>query len=347
MSEQIKTVILGASGYTGVELLRFLLVHPQVQIVALTGESQAGQPMGAVYPHLAHAGLPDLVKIEEVDFSGVDLVFCCLPHGTTQEIIAGLPESVKVVDLSADFRLFDVETYAQWYGHPHQAPTLQKQAVYGLSEHQREAIKAARLVANPGCYPTSTLLPLLPLLKVGLLQTDSLIVDAKSGVSGAGRAAKRQLNFCETSEGMAAYGVGNHRHIPEMEQELSAASGEAVQINFTPHLIPMRRGMLTTIYAKASNNNSLSNLCQVLHEVYAKEPFVHLLPEGEVPATHHVRGSNHCHINVFAGRRAGEVILVSAIDNLVKGASGQAVQNMNIMFGLPEVMGLEGGAVFP
>ncbi len=344
---KIKTVILGASGYTGAELLRFLPHHPHVEIVALTGDSQAGQPMGDVFPHLQTAGLPDLVKLEDVDMKDVNLVFCCLPHGTTQEIIAALPKHVRVVDLSADFRLFDVDTYAQWYGHAHCAPALQKEAVYGLSEHARSAVRDARLVANPGCYPTSTLLPLLPLLQEKQLDTHYIVVDAKSGVTGAGRSAKRNLLYCEVTEGMSAYGVGNHRHIPEMEQELSRAAGEDVLINFTPHLIPMRRGMLTTIYAKMAKGVSLADIRQTLATTYVDEAFVHFLPQGQMPSTHNVRGSNHCHIGVFAGRRGSEIILVSVIDNLVKGASGQAIQNMNIMYGFPEAMALNSTAVFP
>lgn len=343
----LKTVILGASGYTGAELLRFLMHHPHIEIVALTGDSQAGQPMGDVFPHLQTSDLPDLVKLEDVSMDGVDLVFCCLPHGTTQDIIAALPKHVRVVDLSADFRLFDVDTYAQWYGHAHKAPALQQQAVYGLSEHARAAVRDARLVANPGCYPTSTLLPLLPLLKEGQLDSSRIVVDAKSGVTGAGRSAKRNLIYCEVSEGMSAYGVGNHRHIPEMEQELSRVAGHAVTINFTPHLIPMRRGMLTTIYAQLKQGVSMADARQTLATAYVDENFVHVLPEGQAPSTHNVRGSNHCHINIFAGRNAGEIILVSAIDNLVKGASGQAIQNMNIMYGFPEATALHSVAVFP
>jgi N-acetyl-gamma-glutamyl-phosphate reductase len=343
----INTVILGASGYTGAELIRFLLQHPHVKLVALTGDSQAGQPLGDVFPHLQTAGLPDLIKLEDVVWKDVQLVFCCLPHGTTQPIIAALPPHVRVVDLSADFRLQDTGTYAQWYGHAHQAPALQREAVYGLSEHARAAVRTARLVANPGCYPTSTLLPLLPLLKAGVLDTSTLIVDAKSGVTGAGRSAKRNLLYCEVSEGMSAYSVGNHRHIPEMEQELSRAAGRSVQVNFTPHLIPMRRGMLTTIYTRMNDGVKLADVRQTLAAAYGDEHFVHLLPEGQAPSTHNVRGSNHCHMNLFAGRGQGEVILVCAIDNLVKGASGQAIQNMNIMFGFPEATSIKASAVFP
>ncbi len=344
---QITVAILGASGYTGAELLRFLIHHPQVKIAALTGDSQAGQPIGDVFPHLAHLGLSDLVRVEDLDTSGIDLVFCCLPHGTTQEIIAGLPDNVRVVDLSADFRLFDLDAYAIWYGHPHQAPKLQEQAVYGLTEHQRDAIQTARLVANPGCYPTASLLPLIPLYQAGLLSDATAIIDAKSGVTGAGRAAKRNLIFSEVSEGMQPYAVGSHRHMPEIEQGLAQIGGADIAVSFTPHLIPMRRGMIATTYVSMAGDATLNDIRATLEKAYAGEPFVHVLPDGETPSTHAVRGSNHCQIGIFAGRGEKDVILISAIDNLVKGASGQAVQNMNVMFGWPEQTALDGVAVFP
>lgn len=347
MAHTLNTVILGASGYTGAELLRFLHHHPHISITALTGDSQAGQPFGDVFPHMQFTGLPDVTRLEEVDMTHADLVFCCLPHGTTQDIIANLPTHVRVVDLSADFRLFDVNTYATWYGHAHKAPALQQEAVYGLSEHNRDAIRAARLVANPGCYPTASLLPLLPLLGTNIIQPEYIIIDAKSGITGAGRSAKRNLIFSEIAEGTSAYSIGNHRHMPEIEQELSHACGKDIRINFTPHLMPMRRGMLATIYARLEDGSTLEDARNVLCAYYAEEQFVHILPEGQAPSTHHVRGSNHCHINLFAGRATNEIILVSTIDNLVKGASGQAIQNMNIMFGFPEDTALNSVAVFP
>lgn len=347
MQERIRVAILGASGYTGAELLRLLPQHPHVEIAALTGDSQAGHPIGEVFPHLAQAGLPDLISISEVNFDTVDLVFCCLPHGTTQEIVANLPERLHIIDLSADFRLHDLEEYATWYGHAHRAPELQKQAVYGLTEHARGAISMARLVANPGCYPTCSLLPLLPLVRDGLIETDGLVIDAKSGVSGAGRSPKRSLIFSEVSEGMAAYSVGGHRHIPEIEQALTRVAGNPVTVNFTPHLIPMRRGMVTTIYARSTASANASAIHAALSTAYAGEPFIHVLPGGETPSTHAVRGINECHIGVFKGRREEDVILVSVIDNLVKGASGQAIQNMNLMYGWEETTALRSVAVFP
>lgn len=346
MAQRIKTVILGASGYTGAELLRLLVNHPAVEIVALTGDSQAGKPFAEVYPHLSAITLP-LVKHEAVDFSAVDLVFCCLPHGTTQHIIAGLPEHVKVVDLSADFRLFDPDAYAQWYGHAHQAEALQAQAVYGLVEQARDAIAGARLIANPGCYPTSILLPLLPLLKAKQIEAEGLIADSMSGVSGAGRKAAQAMLFTEVNEGVRAYGVGGHRHVAEMEQELAKAAGKAVSLSFTPHLIPMNRGISSTIHATLASGVSVDDVYATLQNAYANEPFVQLLAKGSVPSTHEVRGTNQCRIGVVADRVAGKIIIVSVIDNLVKGASGQAIQNMNLLFGLPEVTGLAAHAVFP
>jgi N-acetyl-gamma-glutamyl-phosphate reductase len=252
-----------------------------------------------------------------------------------------------VIDLSADFRLADVAQYAQWYGHPHQAPDLQKEAVYGLTEHYRDAIKSARLVANPGCYPTSALLPLMPLLKANVIRAGGIVIDAKSGVSGAGRAAKQANLFTEIDGGLSAYGVASHRHTPEIEQALSQARGSAVQVAFTPHLIPMSRGMLSTLYVALEAPHTADDLRAALAQAYAGEPFVRILPAGIQPSTHQVRATNECLIAVTAGRVPGQAILVSVIDNLMKGASGQAVQNMNAMFGWPETLALELTALFP
>lgn len=346
MSTPINTVILGASGYTGAELLRLLQNHPAFRIVALTGDSQAGKPMHAVYPHLRTRGLPDLVKHTDVDFTDVQLVFCCLPHGTTQQIIAGLPAHVKIVDLSADFRLENPDDYAQWYGHAHQALALQKTAVYGVSELAREAVKAARLVANPGCYPTSILLPLTPLVEAKLVDAHSITVDSQSGVSGAGRSAKQEMLFTELDGGVSAYGIGHHRHTAEMEQQLSLTANENVVISFTPHLVPITRGMLSTIHVTLTNGKTADDARAALTARYADEPFVCVLQTGSA-STHQVRGTNQCFISVHAGRKKGELIIVSVIDNLVKGASGQALQNANLMFGLPETTNLELTAVFP
>ncbi|MBL8670859.1 MAG: N-acetyl-gamma-glutamyl-phosphate reductase [Alphaproteobacteria bacterium] len=344
---QVRIAILGASGYTGAELVRLLARHPNARIVALTGDRNAGQPLAQVFPHLRALKLPDLIKIEDVRWDGVDLVFCALPHGTTQKVIAGLPAHLKVVDLSADFRLKDAAEYARWYGHPHQALELQKEAVYGLTEIKRAAVKAARLVANPGCYPTSAQLPLIPLLADGLVEEDGIIVDSKSGVTGAGRSLKEANLYPEAAEGIHAYAVGSHRHGPEIEQGLAEAAGKPITVTFTPHLMPMSRGILSTIYVKARNGAKADDLRASLLRAYEGEPFVTVVPQGESPATRHVRGSNHVHIGVFPARATGRAVLVCAIDNLVKGASGQAVQNMNVMLGLPETTALDQQPMFP
>ncbi len=344
---RVKIAILGASGYTGAELLRILAAHDRVEIAALTADRHAGKPIGDVFPHLTSRALPDLVTIDEVDFSSVELVFCCLPHGTSQEVIAALPSHLRIVDLSADFRLADVETYATWYGHAHRAPSLQREAVYGITELVRPALRNARLVANPGCYPTAAQLPLVPLVRARQIDADDIIIDAKSGVTGAGRELKQTSLFAEVAEGIAAYGIANHRHAPEIDQGLSAAAGRKITVNFTPHLMPMNRGILATIYVRLTNGATVADLRRTLAAAYDGEPFVRLVAEGRVPATHHVRGSNLCLIGLAADRVKGRAILVAAIDNLVKGASGQAVQNMNAMIGLPETTGLQQQPLFP
>jgi N-acetyl-gamma-glutamyl-phosphate reductase len=347
-ANKLRIAILGASGYTGAELIRLLLRHPATEIRAMTADRHAGQTIDQIFPQFGGRDLPRLARIEEVDWAAIDYVFCCLPHGTTQEVVSKLPKSVKVIDISADFRLFDVAAYAKWYGHEHQAPDLQKEAVYGLTELAREAIRRARLVACPGCYPTSAILPLAPLLAAGKIDAEAgIIIDSKSGVSGAGRAAKEASLFCEVAEGIHAYGIANHRHMPEIEQELSRAAGHPIAVNFTPHLMPMSRGILSTIYVRLKGGATADSLRDTLAAKYEGEPFVRVVPKGVSPATRHVRGSNHCLIGVFADRLPGRAIVVSAIDNLVKGASGQAVQNMNLVAGLPETTALEQEPLFP
>jgi N-acetyl-gamma-glutamyl-phosphate reductase len=346
-TQTINAAILGASGYTGAELVRLLARHPHVAIRLLTAGRRAGSTMADVFPHLGGLDLPRLVAIEDAVYDDIDMVFCALPHGTTQEVIAGLPARLKIVDLSGDFRLANVETYAEWYGHEHRAPALQAEAVYGLTEFARDAVAKARLVANPGCYPTSAQLPLIPLIEAGLIEAGDIIVDAKSGVSGAGRGAKEANLFAEVSEGIHAYGVATHRHAPEIEQGLSRAADRGVLVNFTPHLMPMSRGILATGYVHLANGADADALRAHLSARFSDEPFVRVLSEGGIPATRHVRGSNHCLIGVFADRLAGRAIVISVIDNLVKGASGQAVQNMNLMAGFPETAGLEQEPLFP
>ncbi len=346
-----KIGVLGASGYTGAELVRLLIRHPQVEIALLTADRRAGQEMRQVFPQFSPFALPKLVSIDGVDWktAGLDLAFCALPHATTQKVIKDLlaaAPKTKVVDLSADFRLSDPAAYAHWYGHEHHAPELQKEAVYGLVEVYRDRIKTARLVANPGCYTTCAQLPLIPLLRAKAIDPDEIVVDAKSGMTGAGRAAKEEMLFSEVSEGFHAYGVGRHRHMAELDQEFSLAAGRDVIVSFTPHLVPMNRGILSTIYVRGLKA-SPEDLHAILSKSYAQEPFVHVLPFGEMPQTRHVRGSNMTFIGLAKDRIEGRAIIGSALDNLTKGASGQAVQNMNLMLGFPETMGLEQVALFP
>ncbi|KAJ4716383.1 putative N-acetyl-gamma-glutamyl-phosphate reductase [Melia azedarach] len=345
--KQVRIGLLGASGYTGAEIVRLLANHPYFGITLMTADRKAGQSIGSVFPHLISQDLPTMISVKDADFSNVDAVFCCLPHGTTQEIIKGLPRSLKIVDLSADFRLRNISEYEEWYGQSHIAPDLQKEAVYGLTEILREDIKNARLVANPGCYPTSIQLPLVPLIKANLIQSGNIIIDAKSGVSGAGRGAKEANLYSEIAEGIYSYGVTKHRHVPEIEQGLSDAANSKLTVSFTPHLMPMIRGMQSTIYVEMAPGVTIEDLYQQLQISYKDEEFVKLLEKGVVPRTHNVRGSNYCLMNVFPDRIPGRAIIISVIDNLVKGASGQALQNLNIMLGFPENTGLVYQPLFP
>ncbi|MEM7693671.1 MAG: N-acetyl-gamma-glutamyl-phosphate reductase [Pseudomonadota bacterium] len=342
----MKIGILGASGYTGAEAVRLLSRHPEAEIVALSADSNAGKPMAAVYPQFSELALPTLQKIDEIDVAALDVLFCALPHGTPQPTIAAAlttKPTLKVIDISADFRLSDTAEYAKWYGHEHLAPDLQKEAVYGLTEIHREAVRGARLVGNPGCHTTTGLLPLIPLVAAGAVDPERIIVDNKTGMSGAGRSAKVGMLFSEVSEGFHAYAVGSHRHTSEFDQELSRAAGYRVAVTFTPHLVPMNRGILSTIYVEGD----AARIHAILRERYADEHFVAVLPFGEAPQTRHVRGSNYVRIGVAADRREGRTVVMSAIDNLVKGASGQAIQNMNVMCGLPERTGIDALALFP
>jgi N-acetyl-gamma-glutamyl-phosphate reductase len=305
-----------------------------------------------VFPQFSPYPLPKLVSIEGLDWAGLnlDLVFCALPHATTQKVLKDLlakAPNTKVVDLSADFRLHDTAAYAKWYGHEHHAPELQKEAVYGLVEVHRREIKKARLVANPGCYTSCAELPLIPLIEGKAIDLDEIVIDAKSGMTGAGRSAKESMLFSEVSEGFHAYGVGGHRHMAELDQEFSLAAGRPVVVTFTPHLVPMNRGILSTIYVRGKRGRTPQDLHALLLKYYAKEPFVHVLPFGETPQTRHVRGSNMTFIGVANDRIEGRAIIISALDNLVKGASGQAIQNANLLLGFPETMGIDQVALFP
>ncbi|MHA7827706.1 MAG: N-acetyl-gamma-glutamyl-phosphate reductase [Roseovarius sp.] len=339
-----KIAILGASGYTGAELVRLIATHPGLEIAALAANSKAGQSMAQVFPHLRHLDLPSLVTIDEIDFAGIDLCFCALPHKTSQEVISALPRDLKIVDLSADFRLRDPAAYERWYGNPHAAPALQKEAVYGLTEFYRDEIRAARLVAGTGCNAATGQYLLRPLIGAGVIDLDEIILDLKCGVSGAGRSLKENLLHAELSEGYHAYALGStHRHLGEFDQEFTALAGREVKVQFTPHLIPANRGILATGYV----HGDAGQVHAALAEAYAGEPFVEVLPLGEAPSTRHVRGSNFCHIGVVADRREGRTILVGALDNLTKGSSGQALQNANLMLDIQETEGLMMAPVFP
>lgn len=345
----LKVAIVGASGYTGLELIRILHCHPEVEVACLTSEQSAGKRISEVFPTLRGRCDTVLENLEPVRVSEkADIIFTALPHKAAMEVVPTfLKLGKKVIDLSADYRLSDPAVYGEWY-EPHINPANLKKAVYGLPEIRRSKIKGAKLVANPGCYPTSVILGLAPLLKNRLVDLSSIIVDSASGATGAGRSAKVDSLYCEVNEGFRAYGVGGtHRHTPEIEQELSLLAGEPLKITFTPHLLPMDRGILSTIYAAPERTVNNETLAKLYREFYADEPFVRVLTNGNLPSTAYVRGSNFCDIAPFVDHRTGRIIVVSAIDNLVKGASGQAVQNMNLVCGFPETMGLEGLALFP
>ena len=339
-----KIAILGASGYTGAELVRLIATHPSMEIVALSGDRKAGMAMSEVYPHLRHMDLPALCKIADIDFSNVDLAFCALPHATSQAVIKELPATTKVVDLSADFRLRDPEAYAFWYGKEHSATELQKEAVYGLTEFYRDQIKDARLVAGTGCNAATGQFVLRPLIAAGVIGLDNIFLDLKVAVSGAGRALKEHLLFGELEDNAFGYAIGGkHRHLGEFDQEFSAIAGRDVRIQFTPHLIPATRGILATAYVRGE----AGAVHYALANAYQDEPFIKVLPTGEAPNMKHVRGSNFCHIGVVADRIPGRCIVIGALDNLTKGSSGQAIQNANLMLGLEETAGLMNAPVFP
>lgn len=339
-----RVAIIGASGYTGAELVRLVATHPAMEIAALAADRKAGQPLGAVFPHLAHLALPDLVRVEQIAFATVDLAFCALPHGTSQAVISRLPRDLRVVDLSADFRLRDPESYRRWYGQPHQAVELQAEAVYGLTEFYRAQIASARLVACTGCNAAAGQYALRPLLAAGLIDADEIVLDLKAGVSGAGRALKETLLHAELSEGCHPYAAGGtHRHLGEFDQEFSALAGRQVQVIFTPHLVPMNRGILATAYVRGN----AGDLHDALARAYADEPFLHVLPLGSLPSTRSVRGSNMVHLSVVGDRRDGRATVLCAIDNLTKGSSGMAIQNANLMLGVPETTGLSLAPLFP
>lgn len=348
MSKILNVAILGASGYTGVEAVRLIDRHPKLRLTALTGHSKAGQKFGDIYASYAHSGLPDVQAWEEVDWGQIDVAFACLPHGASQDTIAKIaPQVPVIIDLSADFRLRDPDIYTANYGRSHDAQDLLKGAVYGLTEFARDKLKGASLVACPGCYPTASLLSLIPAAQNGLIDLSSVIIDAKSGVTGAGRKATQALSFTEVAEGAHAYGVGNHRHAPEIDQILERVSGVKTMISFTPHLVPMNRGEITTCYARLASGKTVADVRAAYEARYRDEPFVHVEAEGIVPQTRHVRGSNHARIGIFMDRDPQKVIIIGVIDNLTKGSSGQAVQNLNVVKGWDETLGLDFQPLFP
>jgi N-acetyl-gamma-glutamyl-phosphate reductase len=342
----IKVGIVGGTGYTGVELLRLLAQHPEVELKAVTSRTEAGMPVSQMYPNLR--GRVDLPFSEPTlqNLGECDVVFFATPNGVAMKQVPELlAQGVKIIDLAADFRLKDPAQWQQWYGMPHTSEDLLAEAVYGLPEVNREAIKTARLVANPGCYPTAVQLGFLPLLKAGLIDSQSLIADAKSGVSGAGRKAEVATLLCEAGDSFKAYGVAGHRHLPEIKQGLASISGAPVGLTFVPHLLPMIRGIHATLYARLTAN--VSDIQALYEKTYQNEAFVDVLPAGSHPETRSVRGANMCRMAVHRPQGGDTVVILSVIDNLVKGAAGQAVQNMNIMCGLPETTGLNHIALLP
>jgi N-acetyl-gamma-glutamyl-phosphate reductase len=346
----VRAILLGASGYTGADLLRIGLRHPDIQFVGLGANTKAGKYLSDVFPHLAMGENPQLLSIDQIDYNSADVLFSGLPHGASQslikEILRAAPK-LRIIDMSADYRLVDPDTYEMWYGTSHVAPDLQEEAVYGLTELYREKVRSASLVACPGCYPTASLLALQPLVAAKLISADDIIIDAKSGVSGAGRSLAQTNLFAEVGESLAPYKIGVHRHTAELEQELGLAAGRSIKVNFTPHLAPMSRGELITAYVKLNRAANAKELKEELATCYSSDEFLVVDSEERIPSTAHVRGSNYVLINAFDDRIPGRAIVVAAIDNLVKGSAGQAIQNFNVMFGFPENRALTALPLFP
>lgn len=339
----IKAAVMGATGYAGAELVRLLSGHPDVKITHLTSNSYAGEKISGIYPSLR--GINDMV-LEKADAYTIckdsDVVFTALPHGVSKEVIPVLWESgVKIIDFSGDYRYDNAKVYEKWYGQPHSSPELLAQSVYGLCELYRDKIKNARLIGNPGCYTTCSILALYPLLAGGAAEAKNIIIDAKSGVTGAGRGANLDTQFCECTESVKAYKVATHRHTSEIEQELSKAAGEEIILSFTPHLIPMKRGIFATCYANLKAPAKTADIVKLYEDFYKGEHFVRVYPEGKLPKTNYVAGSNFADIGITVDERLNRAVIVSCIDNLIKGAAGQAVQNMNIMFGVSEKTGID------
>ncbi len=343
-----KIGIAGASGYTGLELIRLLAGHPDAEITVLTSETFQGQNIAEVFPSLNGVVDLPLQPLGDNITEDCSILFLALPHLTAMDKLpAYLKSDCKIIDLSADYRLKDPQAYSDWYSVAHTHPELLKQAVYGLPELHRQSIRTAKLIANPGCYPTSVILALAPLLKTDWVDLDSIISDSKSGVSGAGRKPSLTTHYTEVNEGISPYGLAGHRHTPEMEQELSALAGKSVSITFSPHLVPMTRGMLSTIYINLNEPLDDEKIVELYRDFYKDESFVRVLNPGKFASSQHVLSSNFCDIGLKVDTRNQRLIITSALDNLIKGASGQAIQNMNIMLGLDEKTGLMSPAIFP
>lgn len=345
----LKVAICGGSGYTGGELLRILSQHPRVTVTAVTSEKSAGKKVTELFPGLySWANLLFEPIVKEKLLKKADLFFMALPHGASQEAVDYLfRKGKKVVDLSADFRLSDPLIYEEWYKVPHNFRRTLKKATYGLPELHRNEIRKSSLVANPGCYPTGALLGLYPILRSKLIKSDGIVIDSKSGTSGAGRKTSLNFSFCEVNGGFKAYGIAFHRHTPEIEQELSFIAKKDLKVNFTPHLLPINRGILSTMYARLTKKTDTGDLLELYNNTYSNEPFMKVLDENNFPNIHSVKGTNFCEIGLKVDHRTNTVILITAIDNLVKGAAGAAVQNMNLMMGFKETTGLDSLAVFP
>lgn len=350
MPASARAALLGASGHAVADLLRIGASHPGIDFVALTSDAHAGRALASMVPQLAGARLPDLVTANSVDWRSIDVVFSCLPHGSGQGIVKNiltLAPRVRIIDLSADYRLRDVATYQKWYGTAHAAPQLQGLAAYGLTEHNRDEIRSAPIIAGPGSYPTAVLIALVPLLQTGAILIEDIVIDGMAGSTWSGRGGAPSSFVPEGADSVSPTTLGGHRHVPEIEQELTAAARRPVTVSFTPHRVPTTRGVLVTAHVRLGNTESAIELNDILANAYAGEPFVRLTNRGELPATGHVRGSNVALIGAFDDRLPRRAVVVAAIDNLVKGGAGQAIQNFNVAFGWPETTGLEALPLFP
>lgn len=350
MPASARAALLGASGHAAADLLRIGASHPGLDIVALTSDAHAGRALSSMFPQLAGARLPDLVTLNHVDWRSIDVVFSCLPHGagqaTVKNILAQAPRT-RIIDLSADYRLSDVATYQKWYGSAHAAPQLQQLAAYGLTEHNRDAIRAAPIIAGPGSYPTAALIALVPLVQAGAILIEDIVIDGMAGSTWTGRGAALTSYVPDGAESVSPTAVGGHRHVPEIEQQLTIAARRPVTVSFTPHRVPMTRGVLVTTHVRLGNAENAIELNDILASAYAGEPFVRLASRGELPATGHVRGSNVGLVGAFDDRLPRRAVVIAAIDNLVKGGAGQAIQNFNLAFGWPETTALEALPLFP